>query len=409
MGSVIAIDSIMGAGKTTWIINLMKNNPNDKYIYVGVLLTELNRIKKSTPELNFKEPSSDKWGVTKKDDLHRLIVNGENIVTSHSLMKNFDLDIEEFLDDYTIILDEELEIAKSIKVKTGIRKELIENEKIIINEKGKVSWNEKKYNHVDTYNEDNRLKEIAKNNCLYYIDGGFFVWVMPPSIFKKSKKVYLLSYMIKESVIHGYLTENKISIEFVYPFTKEEEKIRKKAKDLIEIIDIPTFNKGNIGTLLSQPSSLSYNFFKKNRISISNKAKILTSIRNWLQKNNIKNDRVLFTTYKDFKHVGIKNGISGFGIRSYAKTWIYPKCRATNEYADKDVVIYCANIFPNSGVEKYLHHSSNFNISRKKYALSNALQFIYRSAIRKDKKIQIIIPSVAVKNLIIDWIDGKDI
>ena len=41
------IDSVMGSGKTTYMINYMKNNPNKKFFVVTPFLSEIERIGKN--------------------------------------------------------------------------------------------------------------------------------------------------------------------------------------------------------------------------------------------------------------------------------------------------------------------------------------------------------------------------
>lgn len=404
---VTCIDAVMGAGKTTMIIEKIKNNPTEKYIYVGVLISEMQRIQKSLPELKFKQPERDFENNTKKESLLSLLTNNENIVTSHSLLRQYDDDFKELLKDYTIILDEELQVADSMPIKKGVRRELFDHNKIFIDDSGKVQWNEKDYPIEETYDEDIAIRQLAKSGSLYYSEGDFFIWVMPPSLFMNSKKVYVISYLIEGSLLHGYFEANNIKYEFDKSLKFREDKIRKKSKDLIEIVDIKRFESDTkLRTIVSQPNAFGYNFLK-NKISIKYKKQITEALRNWLQTNNIKSDRVISTTYKELSHSGIQKNIQGMGIRSYIKTWVYPKCRATNMYADKDVVIYGVNLFPNVGVEKYLNKVAGFSVNRSNYALANALQFIYRSAIRNDKPIKLIVPSVKIKNLIINWMEVK--
>jgi DNA transposition AAA+ family ATPase len=48
------IDSVMGSGKTTYILNYMKKNPDKKYFVVTPFLSEIERIIKEAHFL--KEP-----------------------------------------------------------------------------------------------------------------------------------------------------------------------------------------------------------------------------------------------------------------------------------------------------------------------------------------------------------------
>ena len=46
MSKITVVDSICGAGKTSWAIQFMDNNFKDRYIYITPFLEEIRRIKK---------------------------------------------------------------------------------------------------------------------------------------------------------------------------------------------------------------------------------------------------------------------------------------------------------------------------------------------------------------------------
>ena len=71
----------MGSGKTTYMINYMKNNPNKKFFVVTPFLSEIERIIKDAPFL--KEPIGT--GITKSQHLYHLICEGNNIITTHAM------------------------------------------------------------------------------------------------------------------------------------------------------------------------------------------------------------------------------------------------------------------------------------------------------------------------------------
>ena len=46
------------------------------------------------------------------------------------------------------------------------------------------------------------------------------------------------------------------------------------------------------------------------------------------------------------------------------------------------------------------------SVEEEKYALSEMIQWIFRSAIRNGESIQIYIPSQRMRQLLIDWLNG---
>lgn len=84
-GYVIAItvvDSIMGSGKTSAMINKVNTDMENNYIYVTPYLPEVERYIEKT-EHRFRQPLNT--GDGKLDYLHRLLAAGENIATTHAL------------------------------------------------------------------------------------------------------------------------------------------------------------------------------------------------------------------------------------------------------------------------------------------------------------------------------------
>ena len=110
-----------------------------------------------------------------------------------------------------------------------------------------------------------------------------------------------------------------------------------------------------------------------------------------------KSAQCLWTTYKD-SH----SKLSGKG---YTKAFLPCNARATNKYRGRDCLVYCVNIFYNP-VEKNYFASKGVEIREDEYALSEMIQWIWRSAIRDGNDINIYIPSSRMRKLLIDWMDS---
>ena len=63
-------------------------------------------------------------------------------------------------------------------------------------------------------------------------------------------------------------------------------------------------------------------------------------------------------------------------------------------------------LYPNPMLIKAAAIKGN-NIDKDIFALSEMVQFIWRSAIRNEKPINLYIPSKRMRRLVTDWIDGK--
>jgi hypothetical protein len=142
--------------------------------------------------------------------------------------------------------------------------------------------------------------------------------------------------------------------------------------------------------------SLSMSWYGRNKDNI-----LISQLRNNLGnyfKNHTKTKSRLnlWTTFKDFESV-----LSGKG---YTKGFLSSNMRATNDYRERTAIAYCINKYFNPYIKNFFI-SSNINIDEDAYALSEMIQWIFRSAIRDDKPIHAYIPSKRMRELFICWLD----
>jgi hypothetical protein len=121
-------------GKTTYILSKLKEEagniaaftgrPRQKLLVIVPLLSEIERYQRTLPSFAFKEPSEydtkklRKQGHGKKFyDLVRLVENGENIITTHSLFSKMDRDLYAKIQaaGYELVIDEVLETVTLYK------------------------------------------------------------------------------------------------------------------------------------------------------------------------------------------------------------------------------------------------------------------------------------------------------
>lgn len=106
-------------------------------------------------------------------------------------------------------------------------------------------------------------------------------------------------------------------------------------------------------------------------------------------------DKNLWTTFKDYQSC-----VKGKG---YAKGYVAINMRASNKYKDRSSVAYLANRFINTGVRNFfvIH---GVDVDDDGFAISEMVQFIWRSSIRDGKPIKLYIPSIRMRNLLKQWI-----
>jgi hypothetical protein len=109
-----------------------------------------------------------------------------------------------------------------------------------------------------------------------------------------------------------------------------------------------------------------------------------------------KSETILWTAFKKSK---VK--LQGKG---YTSQFLACNCRSTNSYDDRTNLAYCINVFFHPAIKQYFEQY-NIEIDEELYAVSEMLQWIWRSAIRKGESINIYIPSARMRALLKGWLN----
>lgn len=389
---VTVIDSIMGSGKTTWAINYINNNRNVNILYITPYLKEIERIKDACKDRELLEP--EPRGKRKLDNLNELLSYQADICSTHSLFKRINEDTKKYIEqgEYTLILDESIDVVTPL---TGITKDdlniLKESNCITIRDDGFIIWNKQKAEIDSKYND---MMYLALNDSLFVIDGKVFLWQYPPEVFKLFKKVYILTYLFCGSTMKPYFDLYHIdyeikSIDIDYQLCDYVIPDKRKYNDLINIYD----GKLNSNIILKN-SNLSATWYK----SANNKTKIEQLKNNlynfFINVQGATSDTTMWTVYKN-----AENKLKGKG---YSKGYISCNCRATNEFQDRYNLAYMINLYMNPEVAKFFQERG-VSVDLDAYSLSEFLQWIWRSRIRKSENINIYIPSARMRNLLKEW------
>jgi hypothetical protein len=187
---------------------------------------------------------------------------------------------------------------------------------------------------------------------------------------------------------------NKYTIQN-FNLIKYENKVPYNKSLYKQIINVYDGSLNNIG---DKSTALSLNWFRKNK---DLKAKLKNNIYNYLQTMvNAKSEEIIWTTFKSEQ-----KSLQGKG---YTKSFIPCNTKATNEFKKCSTVVYCCNRYMSPDYEDYFA-KYNIIVDQDIFALAEMLQFIWRSAIRDKKPINIYCPSARMRNLFIDWLNNENI
>ena len=388
-------DEVMGSGKTTAAIKAINAAPAEqKFMFVTPYLSEVARIKEGCAEKEFCEPVEG--FDCKTVDLERLIDIQANIVTTHALFTMMPLEYLEKIREigYVLFLDEALEPMEPLTGIDPLDAEYATDKLIRINEDSSVEWiASEKYHGQFTFLR-NMCDKGYLRGAVSEEGAACFVHILPTAYFTSFKDVVIMTYLFSGQILKNYLNIEKLPYRRLFLnyeeqmfASKREGVFRRDYRPLITILDNPRMNA--IG---DKKTALSHSWYARNDLK-----QVSNNLNNFF-KNMMKspaNSR-LWTVFADCKEE--------VGGSRYSKSFLACNTRATNEYKDRTVLAYLVNRYRNPFFVRYFRYygvETNNDI----FALSEMLQWLWRSALRDGKHIILYIPSKRMRDLLKSWLD----
>lgn len=399
--AIYVIDEVMGRGKTTAMTNFINQSDQEqRYLYVTPYLTEVDRVIKACAGRDFFEPE-ERGG--KLRHLKRMLASGTNIVSTHVLFSMLDKDCLESIraNNYILVMDEVTTVFEPINIDPYdaqyIRERLVE-----IGPGGHVTWRDKDYNGIFK-----PLKNmVTHGNVVAYTETNW-VHMMDPSLFTSFKDVYLMTYMFDCQIQRCYfdLVGLEYSNKYVNGHTLEEFTIGDDP-DPVEPIDyrelITIFEDERLNRVGDMKTALSKGWYVRHTTEDSLR-ELKNATYNFFQnKSHAKSSELIWTTFlgDDDQDVQWKKLVSGKG---YSKGFLSCNARGTNQYKDRDAVAYLVNRYPNP-MQLNFFRRHGIQLDQERFALSEMLQWLWRSAIRDGKPIDVFVPSSRMRALLKKWI-----
>ena len=407
MNTTITIkDYPCGSGKTSGMI---KNfNENEKYLVILPELSEVDRVILETKHVDFVEPTTDDNPLgTKSESLRELLLLGSNIATTHAMFERLvPLAQEGLLNEYCIFIDEVPEVVKAMasKSKVSIQDIYIDGGYIEVEDTGLVcptdKWRQSKNEVSDTL--DDKILRSAETGCLYLLREKFFIWALPSILLFASKSLTIMTYKAEGSMLVHYL--KRLSAPFIIDKdTSKEQDFREKAQALITLEKIPAiYGKKN-------KLNLSHSGQSNGIRNISYYKTIVNSLKNLRGRklSDIELSDILLTCMKSawIKEDG-KAGVFAKNSKMFGVNWISNKTRGTNKYANCSHLIYLYDQHINPAIGQWLNNSSKS--LNDAYALTELIQWVWRSRIRKGEPITLYLPAPRMRSIFINWLEGWD-
>lgn len=419
MSKVTVVDSPCGSGKTVWAIKMINQlERGTKVVFITPFLSECERIIEKT-KASFYQPNRGRGKGKKSDDFLSLVERGKNIVATHSLFsildkKNLDLFKKH---KYILVIDESLNVVEGVSLYSKEEEEsdgktmndvsLLKDKGIIKEDRyGNLSWVDEK--SLGRYED---LKNMIDSGNLFAEGNDYLTWTFSKDVFLGDffEEIFVLTYRFDSQIQRGYfdyfnieytkktIDEKKRLVDF---FSGYDLEFRKHIRNLIEINENRKLN--SVGSFWRDKSgrkigtTLSINWIKNNPESLD---AIRKNVQNYFKNiTESQGGERMWTMFKVYKEKVVSPVCT-------EKNFVHTSSRATNEYLDRKYLCYPINKYLNPNLIKFFARK-DVKINQDEYALSEMIQWIWRSAIRNDEKIYIYIPSERMRNLLKNWLDS---
>lgn len=420
----------MGRGKTSAAIAYMNEHKDTKrFLYVTPFLGEVGRVCEAC-ELTQPDGGSG----AKSSSLYHMLCAGKNIATTHALF-SLGMINDEVIDliarqHYTLIMDETFNCIEHIPFCQTDQNIVLDGGLFVEEDDGRLVCG-----HSDYKGRYTDLARLAQAGCLYRIDTAWFK-VANPRLFQAFDEVFVLTYMFDAQNMRAYFDVFQFPYRIVGVATGESGTRFSDSADVPPPVDWHSLIHVEDPMLFEAPGSvhpLSMSWFEKAfRAEREHKAavkrgeklerskrtgskrfwkyteaekryalckeikKVRNSLRQFLSAAEF--DARMWTTYKTAKEGLMYRG-------NVCKTsFVSISARATNDYRYKTQLAYMADRQPDPNIVKFFARK-NISINKDRYALSELLQWVWRSAVRDGKPINLYLPSPRMHKLFTDWLD----
>lgn len=399
--AVYIIDEMMGRGKTSAAINYVnRSDPDKKFLFIVPYLTECDRIVAACAGREFKQPLKEGG---KLNNIKTLFRDRRNIVATHVLFQMLDQEALDLIQEqhYTLIMDEVADVASQIKITQYDMNNILDKYGHVGEDK-RLFWDGPYTGVLDKY------REIIESGRAFAYSDNYWIHFCPVELFLAFDDIYVMTYMFEDQMHRCYFDLNGITYERIYvggsspeTYCFSDKPHSPEPVDYRNLIRIEQNEKLNrIG---DEYHDLSKRWYRRNTGTHSMvllKNNTLNFFRNYAKTPAGLN---LWTTFgeDDVTNVDWFKILSGGG---YARSGLACVAKGTNDYRDRTSLAYLVNRFPQTNIYNFLT-TAGIELNRDRFALSEMIQWIWRSAIRDGREIYIYIPSRRMRTLLEGWLN----
>lgn len=408
----------MGSGKTTFMVKYINdtyfsylgNSFDDdaleppKFIYVAPLLSEVDRISEACPSLKFRDPIPVQG--RKFCHLETLIDEGRNICTTHALFKLMTKEVCDKIigKGYILIIDETLECVAIYDDLSKADKNILFRDKLIYVDEvtRNIRWNHE--GHKNYRGKFDHVRHLRDNGNLVMCRQGIMIWTFPTEFLRAFDDVFILTYLFNGSLMASYLKAEGLECNLatldahqeLAPLADSTVSFDKKL-DLQKLITVYDGSLNAHGRKVGKANAFSSGWLGKQSDETFQGVK--ASTEHFFK--SVAKTRAHENAWTTFSKA--KGALRG---DRYRRGFIPCNAKATNEYRSKKSLAYLCSVFHQPPIMSYFHERG-IEVDQEAFALSEMVQWIWRSQIRDGKPVHVFIPSERMRSLFLAWLHEK--
>lgn len=391
---IYVCDAVMGSGKTQAAITMMNKEVNRKFLFVTQFLDECTRIETACPARRFKQPQN--IGDGKLTSLNDLLRDRHNIASTHALFYKYTYETLNLIRSghYTLVLDEVIDVLDFIDLSPHDVDFLFRAKVIAVEPTTKrVVWLWDDYK--GRFN-DLRLK--IESGCVTYEDNRLMVWKLPLEMFEAFDEVIILTYMFDAQYQAYYYKMHGVTVDYLgvrHIDGLEYEFVPGLMRDKINLPTIHLCASEKMNAVGAKEYALSSSWHSSNHVA--ELAELKRNLINFFNNKCGDNQTVkLWSSYK-----ASRSALKGLG---YTKRFLPYNTRATNAYRQCSYLAYTVNIFADVDTQLYFNNRG-YAVDSDKLAVSEMVQWLWRSRLRCGQEIWLYLPSSRMRRLLYKWVE----
>ena len=405
---ITLLDHPCGFGKTSSLLSVINNRPDLKFLVVVNTLDEVDRIMLGvTPGRMSAPKDAFEANANKGEQLEALLVASKSVVITHKLYEKAGrLADGGLLRDYSVIIDEVPNTIEALQtIKPESMKEIYLGKGFLeMSPTAELRVTQKWIDEYDKFSDTLRssIFNASLGRGLFYDGKGNLLTSIPVSLFDYAGSVTVLTFLSSGSLLTKFLELNSLKYE-TKTVPGALSAFRGRALSLLTIKALPALEK------------VPYSYSKQKTYTVSSKPArtTATALKNLKQRQlvDVNPGNILLTCSKSAWYKSSRRGdIDDTRPGPFAKdsrlfgkaNWIANTTRGTNNYSHCTHLIYLYEQNVNPVLMNWMKvNDAEF---RQQYAVTEMIQWIWRSQIRNGLPVTVYIPSKRMRDLLDGWL-----